>query len=489
MRTFYEEIYKIIRASTALCYKYYEDERFYPEFYKNILKLNSVLYLYKKKRITLYTDKSFETYCGVFAILLSGNTWIPVNPTFPEDRNLDILGITDPDLIITDCVLPEKIRAFAIEQEIPIINIKSILQEENKKELVLGEFDRGDTAYIMFTSGSTGEPKGVPVTHDNYINFVRNALEILPFQRREVFSDFHDLGFDISIFYLFCSVLTESALAPILKNEHRFFPLDNIINNNITVWSSVPSVVTRIMMLRPEEKIDTNLKIVFLCGEPFRLDILKYCYENMRIKNVYNFYGLTETGVENFFHPCKSGDIQRFDEFGYVPIGKPLKGNIIKITKDRELLISGSQVTPGYLKGIGRDRFENISGETWFRTGDIVEKFEDVYFCKGRLDTQVKISGYRVELMDIEVQIKKYPTIKEAICFLDSENEQKRIVCAVQLEEGKDVDFSKISKVIKNKLPDYMIPRKYYIIDKMPTNENGKIDRKAIQNQYSGDIA
>ena len=262
MRTFYEEIYNIIRESSALCYKYYEDERFYPEFYENVLKLNSVLYLYKKKRITLYTDKSFETYCSVFAILLSGNTWVPVNPAFPEGRNLDILGITDPDLIVTDCVLPEKMGAFAVEHDIPIINIKSILQEENKKDLVLGEFDRDDIAYIMFTSGSTGEPKGVPVTHNNYINFVRNAIEILPFQKHEIFSDFHDLGFDISIFYLFCTVLTESALAPILKNEHRFFPLDNIVNNNITVWSSVPSVVTRIMVLRPEEEIDTNLKIV-----------------------------------------------------------------------------------------------------------------------------------------------------------------------------------------------------------------------------------
>ena len=485
MRTFYEEIYNIIRNSSALCYKYYEDERFYPEFYENVLKLNSVLYLYKKKRITLYTDKSFESYCSVFAILLSGNTWVPVNPAFPEGRNLDIIGITDPDLIITDCVLPEKMGAFAVEHDIPIINIKSILQEENKKDLVLGEFDRDDIAYIMFTSGSTGEPKGVPVTHNNYINFVRNAIEILPFQRREVFSDFHDLGFDISIFYLFCAVLTESALAPILKKEHRFFPLDNIVNNNITVWSSVPSVFTRIIMLRPKEEADTSLKIVFLCGEPFRLDILKYCYENMRIKNVYNFYGLTETGVENFFHPCKPSDIQRFDEFGYVPIGKPLKGNTIKITKDRELLISGSQVTPGYLKGVGRDRFENIVGKTWFRTGDIVEKYEDVYFCKGRLDTQVKISGYRVELMDIEVQIKKYPTLKEAICFLDNENDQKRIVCAVQLEEGKDVDFTKLVNEINDELPEYMIPKKFFTIDKMPTNKNGKIDRKAIRKLYS----
>jgi acyl-coenzyme A synthetase/AMP-(fatty) acid ligase len=388
-------------------------------------------------------------------------------------------------MIITDCGLPEKLRAFAIEHDIPIINIKSILQEENKKELVLGEFDSGDIAYIMFTSGSTGEPKGVPVTHNNYINFVRNALEILPFQRREVFSDFHDLGFDISVFYLFCAVLTESALAPILRNEHRFFPLDNIVNNSITVWSSVPSVVARIMMLRPKERIDTSLKIVFMCGEPFRLDILKYCYDNMQIKNVYNFYGLTETGVENFYHHCKPSDMQRFDKFGYVPIGKPLKGNTVKITKDKELLISGSQITPGYLKGMGRDRFENVDGKTWFHTGDIVEKYEDVYFCKGRLDTQVKVSGYRVELMDIEIQIKKYSTLQEAICFVDNNKDQNRLICAVQPEEGKEVDFTKLLNEINDELPEYMIPKKFFTIDKMPTNKNGKIDRKAIRKLYS----
>lgn len=481
IKTFYQEMHDIISRSSALSYVYYEDKRYYPELYDNILKLHSVLEKYEQNRIALFAEKSFATYSGVYAILLSGNTWIPVNPMQPEDRNLHILELSEATTILCDRPLPDKLCVFAEEHGIQVVSIAEVLSSDNRAKLKLGSFRKDDIAYIMFTSGSTGIPKGVPMTHLNYINFVRNALAILPFAKHEIFSDYHDLGFDISIFYLFCVILTESALAPVLKDEERFFPLDNIISNKVTVWSSVPSALSRVMMLRPDDQISTAIRIMFLCGEPFNLNVLRYCYDNMQLQHVYNFYGLTETGVENFFHCCDRDDLTRYREKAFVPIGKLLPGNDMRITSDKELLLTGCQITPGYLGAIGKDRFQFIEGRRWYHTGDIVEYHEGVYFCKGRLDAQVKIHGYRVELMDIEVHIKVLPQVKEAVCFLDSE-EHQRLVCALYL--SAEINFAAISAHLLQRIPPYMIPKTFFVLPDVPTNQNGKIDRKAIKENY-----
>jgi len=482
MIIFYQKIKDIIKKSNSQCYVYYDEKHYYPEMYENIQKLNYILKDYSRCRIAFYTGKSFNTYCGVFGILLSGNIWIPFNPDSPEKRNLEMIDLAKPSIILTDRDIPEKISSYARTNNIRIENIIEIFNANNKSELIYNDFKKDDLAYIMFTSGSTGIPKGVPMTNLNYINFIENAMKILPFEKGEIFSDFHDLGFDISIFYLFCCVLTESAFAPTLKDEERFFPIDNIIQNKITVWSSVPSAISRVATIRPEDQIKTNIKIMFLCGEPFRLDILKYCYHNLGLDNIYNFYGLTETGVENFYHICSINDINRFSKQGFVPIGKPLNGNKIKITDKKELLISGCQVTPGYLGNIGKERFEVIDNEIWYHTGDIVEFFEDVYFCKGRVDSQVKLAGFRVELMDVETHVRRYHDINDAVCFVNNSDMKNILLCAV--ETRVSIDENDLRKKLSKELPYYMIPTKFFYNETFPRNKNGKIDRKSIKEKY-----
>ncbi|TAN42070.1 MAG: hypothetical protein EPN22_13525 [Nitrospirae bacterium] len=478
MRYFYEKIHETIKNSQALFYSYNDQKYSYSECFRNIQKINSLLHKSRNQRIALYASKSFNSYCAIFSILLSGNTWIPLSPVQPDKRTLDMMRVAAPHMIFADCSLPELIHNHAGEKEISIYNINEIIEKEKCREFELGEFHKDDIAYIMFTSGSTGLPKGVPMTHDNYINFVENALEILPFNKHEVFSDYHDFGFDISIFYLFCAILTESAFAPAIRDEERLYFLDNAIKNRVTVFSSVPSTISHIKRLRPDSQIETSIRIMFLCGEPFRLDVLQYCYENMRVEHVYNFYGLTETGVENFYHQCCSDDVKRFEQQGFVPIGKPLKGNNIIITDEKELLISGCQVTPGYLGDIRRERFEIIDGVKWFHSGDIVEKFEDVYFCKGRMDSQVKLNGYRIELMDIEAHMGIFKGVSEAVCFVNEISGQKYLV---GYAESADCDAKELKGFLRERLPSYMIPKKIYIMGEFPRNKSGKIDRVRIK--------
>ncbi|MBP98408.1 hypothetical protein CMK18_20865 [Candidatus Poribacteria bacterium] len=480
MKFFYQQLLNRIKSSANPCYVYYDQVYYYSEMYQNMLKINNLLKDFKQKKIILFSEKSFETYCSLFAIILSENIWIQANPLYPEEHIVRMLHVSEPEMMLTDQAVPPTVKDFCSENQIKIVMLDEVLSGDNFSDISLGNFRDDDIAYIMFTSGSTGTPKGVPMTHQNYIQFIYNALEILPFDKGEVFSDFHYLGFDISIFYLFCAVLTESALAPVLEEGEKFFPLDNIIQNKVTVWSSVPSTIARIMKLRPTNKVKTNIKIMFLCGEPFRLEVLRYCYENLNLTHVYNFYGLTETGVENFFHECERTDLERFRNHGFVPIGKPLPGNEIKVLENKELLIAGCQVTPGYLGEIDSDKFSLIDGERWFHSGDIVELSDDVYFCKGRVDTQVKLSGYRVELMDIEVHIRKFRGALDAICFVDDRNREHKVLRAV-IEADEKFPVNLLKQTLKKSLPNYMIPSTFSIIAEFPRNKNGKIDRKQIK--------
>ncbi len=480
-KSFYRRLLNIFKASKGMIYTYYGEKHTYAECYSNMRRFNYYLHKKRQKKIVLYGSKNFPVYSAIYSIILSGNIWIPVTPGIPENRLMAMLGVLMPDVIIFEGELPQDIRRFCETHTIELLKLDDILKEKREADFTNPDFAPDEWAYIMFTSGSTGVPKGVPMTHENYINFVENALEILPFKKGEIFSDYHDFAFDISIFYLFCAPLTESAIAPIKKKEERMFPLSHIQNNNITVWSSVPSVISCIQRFRPSEKSKNKIKIMFLCGEPFSLDVLRYCYKYLDIPHVYNFYGLTETGVENFYHDCSPEDLDRYKEKDFVPVGKPLKKNNIRITEDKELFLGGCQVTPGYLGNVGQENFEEIECLRWYHTGDIVELYKGVYFCKGRVDSQVKISGHRIELMDIEVHIRKHEAVKEAVCFVEGEDDIKRLFCAIEKLKEKELDIRELTRWLKSKLPDYMVPKRFFELPQMPVNKNGKIDRKAIR--------
>ena len=218
---------------------------------------------------------------------------------------------------------------------------------------------------------------------------------------------------------------------------------------------------------------------MFLCGEPFKLDVMDYCFQKLKLKNVYNFYGLTETGVENFYYKCQPGDREKYHRHGMLPIGKVLPGNDAMISDEKELMISGCQITPGYLNNAMQEKIVNIEGKDWFKTGDIAEIHDDLYFCKGRIDSQIKIGGHRVELLDIEVNIVKHiESIKQATCFI-KELKNHRIIAAL-LVGNQELQIDVIQNHLLKHIPKYMVPQMIHYVTELPTNSNGKIDRRRI---------
>ena len=481
--TFYRRLRKAIgTGGAAPAYRYFDERRTYDDLFDAMRAVNAVLDGRRRQGIALHTGKGLAAYAAVFAVLISDNVWIPISPDQPAARIIHMLELSRARVVLTDRPLAKAAAAYAADNAIAVLSLDEILAAGTRADFEPRGFARDDVAYIMFTSGSTGTPKGVPMTHENYINFVDNALAILPLRQGDVFADYHDFGFDLSVFYLFCCVLVQGAFAPGIEDRDRLVPLRHLRENEVTVLASVPGLIARVRALRREGEVRVPVRILFLCGEPFRLDILDYCQRNLAVERIYNFYGLTETGIENFHHECQPGDVERYSPMGFVPIGRPLKGSDIRLTDDEELLLSGCQITPGYLGGIGVERFETIDDVRWFHSGDKVVPWDGVYFCKGRLDSQVKVGGYRIELMEIETHLRRVDGIDEAVCFVVADGEREFIVAGLHGQECPVLD--QVRDALADTLPSYMIPRRVFHLDAVPLNKSGKIDRLRVRRVY-----
>lgn len=484
---FYSDLRHRLATATGTAWIAGDERVSYPLLFAAVRRIAFRLQGLRGRTIVVQADKSLAAYAAVFGVLLSGNAWIPLSPAVPPARAAAILRMTGAALLLTDRDPPPEVAEAAAEIGADIETL-GIAHDGEAPDLVLPRFDDDAIAYVMFTSGSTGTPKGVPMTHANYIAFVRNALALLPLGPDDVFSDFHDWAFDISIFYLFCAPMVGAALAPSVRAIDRVAPLRYIQDCGITVWSSVPSAIARIRQMHPDDQPATPLKVMFLCGEPFSLKVLDYCLHALRAPHVYNFYGLTETGVENFWHCCAASDLTDFEPWGFVPIGQPLPGNDIAIGPDKELLLAGCQITPGYLGGVGADRFLVQDGRTWFRTGDMVEQHLGQYFCKGRMDSQVKLAGYRIELMDIEVNIKRAAPVEEAVCFVIDRDGRQQLAAALLPRPNAALDIAALKRRLAELLPAYMVPARMVVVEQLPVNANGKIDRRRVRDLYGKDM-
>ena len=487
IQEFYQKFHSVIRQSERDFYNHYDERHSYAELYDYMRRMNSFLDGRSNRRIAVHAEKSFIHYASVFAVILSNNTWVPINPEFPQSRIAEMLLLAQPDIMLTDQKISGDLFLLLENMEVEIVMLQDLIKLPLGHEFKFTEFKKNDFSMIYFTSGSTGKPKGVPLTHQNYILNVRNILEIVDLKPGEVFADFHDPGFVISIPILFPCVMCEGILAPAINKKDIMFPLGIIQENNVSVLITVPSTMARIRQMRPNGYKETCLHVVIMCGEPLHLDILEYILSGLCVTQIYDFYGSTEAAPWTFYHQCSMKDLKQFQSYGVVPIGKPIVGNAVRIGEDDELWVSGPQITPGYLGDISDDRLVEWGKKRWYRTGDKVVIHDGHYLCKGRLDSQVKIGGYRIELMDTEAHLRILDGVDTAICFVDGEGTQKALVAA--LYASRDIDLEEVREHLRSRIPIYMVPRKSFILKNLPLNKSGKVDRLAIRKIYQDSIS
>ncbi|MCB0402901.1 MAG: AMP-binding protein, partial [Flavobacteriales bacterium] len=358
--------------------------------------------------------------------------------------------------------------------------------------------------YIMFTSGSTGFPKGVVISHQNILNFIEWSKTTYETTVDDVFTNINPMHFDNSVFDFYSSVFTGAALVPVgeqlTRNPRKL--LDALNTVEPTVWFSVPSMLVYVLNMRALKKEDLpSLRVVTYGGEGFPKNQLRklWAYWSDRVRFV-NVYGPTECTCI-----CSSYDVSEYDmqsddllplghmapNFYGLVVGKD--GREVPYGEIGELCIGGPNVGIGYYNNPEKTHEVFIDNpvisshrEMVYQSGDLVRQDQDTgmfLFC-GRKDNQIKRMGYRIELEEIENAFNAISFIKEsAVVYLDTEKYPSKIIACLSSGEEND---NKITEVLKKYLPSYMLPDLYFYMEHLPKNQNGKIDRLKLKEALNG---
>jgi amino acid adenylation domain-containing protein len=446
------------------------------------------------KRIGIIANNHFDTYAAHIAVILLGGTFVPIDPGHPDERNNYVIAQSGINTILYVDSSSLSKDFFDLHQQ-KLIDISSVEIQNSPPNYK--ETDDSETAYILFTSGSTGIPKGVPIQRKSLSAFVEAVARYgYNFGPQDRFLQIFDLTFDLSIFSWLIPLLSGACVYTIPKTPNRYSTaIDILEKHKINVALTVPSFIQFLHPYFDEIQLPA-LRLWFFCGEALHRDITaewQKCIPNASIENV---YGPTEATIFCFRYPC-SKDIINDKAFNNIlSIGKPFPGlttilidenkKIVKPGETGELCLAGEQVTEGYLKNQEKNKsafFEtNIDGQMtkFYRTGDLCyfDKEGDFMFI-GRIDTQVKIQGFRVELSEIENHARSMSQVNNAIVLTHTDERGNTTIHL--FVEPIDVAVNEIFSYLKTKVPAYMMPQKIYPLVKFPLNVNGKIDKPELQ--------
>ncbi len=449
-------------------------------------KVEKILYCLKKikkQKIVIFSDKSLNYYPAVLSVLFSGNIWIQISPTMPFDRIQKICKIAKVKYGIYD-------RSFGNDKslkklKIKIFDLETISKRDDQLKISIPKIKQHDTAMIFFTSGSTGIPKGVEISYKNFSSCLFHQIRSLyNSDKKQVFSDYHDASFVMSLVVIFPAVYLNCSISPLIDFNDKIFPVNHIINNKVTTIITVPSFIL-FMKNQLSKKKKIKIKNLILCGENFPANILSSIKIHFKYKSLFNLYGSTETSPWVFFYRYKKKDEKLIKTIGQVPIGNPFKGTKILMDNNKQLLINGDMISKGYFQNNKENKLKFIfkNKKRYYCTGDIVKKIQSYFFCVGRSDTQVKLRGYRIDTTEIESHAKKMIGVNYCYCYLSDKSKQSYLVLLC-LINSKKINEKKILDYLKKHLPNYMVPKKIILENKLKFNKNGKVDKVFYKSKY-----
>lgn len=427
--------------------------------------------------VVVFASKRYEVYASIVGVLESNQAYCPLNPKFPEQRNFEILKLSKSSLLIGS-VSDERFISFSeylkihqadlIISEYTVENIRYIKLNQKTDKLLKNQ------AYLLFTSGTTGTPKGVLISQKQVCSYLENISEIIQVSSNDRCSHTFDLTFDLSVHDLFLTWKSGATLC-VPQEGDLLSPAKYIKENQISVWFSVPSVAEMMRKLRQlKENNLSGLHTILFCGEALSYMLVKEMRKASPLSRIINLYGPTEATIA-----ISSYEIDETEkEAGIVELGTLFKGNDFRMSEAGELLLSGTQVIEDYYTKESTERFLEWGNKRWYRTGDLVELKNDILLYKGRLDEQVKYRGYRIELKEIEFVVAKTLKHQNVVCLPIKDGEIiKELVLVI---EGEPINTSDLKKKLLQALPEYMVPGLISYVSNFPLNSNGKIDKKAI---------
>lgn len=459
-----------------------------------------------QRLVGLLANRSITAYTGVLATLHSGRGYVPLNPKHPVRRLARVLRLSGVNVVIAGTEGYEPLRELLAEAEQALTVILpdaatgdfTLPPSAHAHRVLFASSVNGSgvmdplltvghesLAYLLFTSGSTGEPKGVAVTHANvrsYAATVRQRFDLNPEDRC---SQMSDLSFDWSVHDLYACWDAGACLVSIPESSH-LAPAKLIRDQRITSWAAVPSsvgVMLGMRMLKPGAF--PSIRVSTFCGEPLPATHATAWQAAAPNSVVENFYGPTEATVAITTFRWDQATSPARCPGGIVPIGWPFEGQHVRIV-DGELLLGGDQVALGYWKNPEETarRFVRLPGEgeqRWYRTGDRARQGEDgcLYYL-GRLDDQIKIRGYRVELQEIDHAVRQAAGADMVMTVAWPVHDGSADGVVTFVAGARERRVEPILAACRSALPDYMVPREIRFLETLPLSANGKIDRKNL---------
>lgn len=446
-----------------------------------------------KKPIAVYMDKSADMAVAYIGIAYSGNFYSPIATDMPSSRIAKIFSTLKPEAVICD----EKNKELneinkAVEFEGTKLIYQNIISDECDEDEILDYEEHivdTDLLYVLFTSGSTGEPKGVAITHRGVLDYIDWVIETFSIDERDSFGNQSPFYFDNSIVDIYCSLKTGATLFIIPKElfSQPVKLLTYLYDKKITTIFWVPSAMIMVSKLKAFRNVDVSstLKRVLFAGEVMPNKQLNIWRKYLPEMTYANLYGPTEiTDVCAFYIVDRE-----FADDEPLPIGIPTRNIDLIVLKDDnteavgtengELCVRGTGVSVGYYNNPVKTKEAFVQNplntsypEYIYRTGDIVhynERGELIYVC--RKDFQIKHMGHRIELGEIETAVSSIDEVDSCCCLYD--DNLKKIVLFLD----KELDKSYISECLSRLIPEYMIPGKVIALEQLPLNANGKIDR------------
>ncbi|MBX9586952.1 MAG: amino acid adenylation domain-containing protein [Gammaproteobacteria bacterium] len=449
-----------------------------------------------QKSIALIMNQSDTAIISMLAILKINCIYVPLNPDNPTNRLRYILKDVDAAMVLTNTQNLQVTHACTENLNIPVLNVENteILDQyslpTNHQVKILPD----DLAYILYTSGSTGDPKGVQIYHKGIVRLVKEQ-NYVQFTQNDIVAQFTTLIFDVSTFEIWGALLNGSTLF-IIDKTLGLEPekLHNIIRDNCTILFMTPAVFVEVYKAEPDTF--DNLRILILGGEVVRSEDVRRLLKRKEELNlnltIINGYGPTENTTWSTYYTIDKLKPGRDS----IPIGKSISYssayildnyfNLLPVGVPGELYLGGLGIAKGYInheqltqKAFIKDPFSK--GNTLYKTGDIVKMLPDgnILFIS-RIDSQVKIKGIRVELGEIESWLLKYHSVKQGVVVSKPIKSNRHQLIAYIVPESQHFNIVELQHYLSQHLPEYMVPLQYVIIDNFPLSPSKKIDHSKL---------